>query len=413
MLEGKIIKFYRERQNIKQKDLGKAICSTTHISKIERGLTEVSKETIQLLANRLGIDMQSEIETYLSLDSLLNKWHESIIMKHNAKAEDIKKQLENVALLQLPEINRLYTLILTRYYLLMNEVHLVKSLIHELDCCSDLSPYEKNMLLHIKGIDGLSNAKYYEAISLLQEIDPIYYNNPEYYYHLAVAYHSLNLRVLAYYYANKSLHFFTELRSFTRIIETETLMLIQVEQEEFYIPSDSEYQRLLEMTDNFNLDHQQAVLYHNYAYQQVRQGNYEKAAEYYKKSMDARDPLSSFYIGSLEGYLNALTKQRIKPNEELLQLANRGISLSEKHNNTTFKHFFHLHKYKLQNEIEKYYHYLEIEAFPYFNKMGYALVVEHYLVKLFDYHMENGNLEQANYYAKSIIEKYRKNHKFV
>lgn len=42
MLEGKIIKFYREFQGLKQKDLGDGICSSTHISKIERGLTEVS-----------------------------------------------------------------------------------------------------------------------------------------------------------------------------------------------------------------------------------------------------------------------------------------------------------------------------------------------------------------------------------
>ncbi|WP_010199258.1 helix-turn-helix domain-containing protein [Bacillus sp. m3-13] len=46
MLEGKIIKFYREFQGLKQKDLGDGICSSTHISKIERGLTEVSDETI-------------------------------------------------------------------------------------------------------------------------------------------------------------------------------------------------------------------------------------------------------------------------------------------------------------------------------------------------------------------------------
>ncbi|MBB2481294.1 helix-turn-helix transcriptional regulator [Bacillus sp. APMAM] len=44
MLEGKIIKFYRESKGMTQKDLGDGICSNTHLSKIERGLTEVSKE---------------------------------------------------------------------------------------------------------------------------------------------------------------------------------------------------------------------------------------------------------------------------------------------------------------------------------------------------------------------------------
>ncbi|MGE8203890.1 helix-turn-helix domain-containing protein [Heyndrickxia sp. NPDC080065] len=413
MLEGKIIKFYRERQNMMQKDLGSGICSSTHISKIERGLTEVSKETIELLAKRLGIDMKSEIETYLGLDSLLKKWHEAIIMKLNSKAESIKKQLETVPLLHMPDIYRSYTLILTRYYLLIGEDQYVDSLIGEMDRWLDLSPYDKNMLLHIKGIHGLLKKETDVSISFLHEIDPTYYNNQEYYYHLAFAYHSLNSRVLAYYYAEKSLRFFTEERIFTRIIEAEMLMLIQVEQDEYYHPKESEYQRLIEMTENLGLKHQRSMLIHNLAYQQVRKGDFEKACEYYEQSMDSRDPETSYYLGSLEGYINSATRQGLKSTEELLQLAEKGISLSEKINETTFKHFFHLHKYNLKNNKEEYYQYLEKEVFPYFKKMGLVLLIEHYSIKLFDYHMEKGNTAEANTYAKFLVEKYRQKDYFV
>ncbi|MFY0762487.1 helix-turn-helix domain-containing protein [Metabacillus dongyingensis] len=41
---------------MKQSVLGYKICSISHISKIERGITEVSKETIDLLSIRLGIE---------------------------------------------------------------------------------------------------------------------------------------------------------------------------------------------------------------------------------------------------------------------------------------------------------------------------------------------------------------------
>ncbi|MGM0838054.1 MAG: helix-turn-helix domain-containing protein [Bacillota bacterium] len=410
MVEGKIIKFYRELQNMKQSVLGYGICSMSHISKIERGLTEVSKETIDLLSDRLGIDMKSEIEAYLSLDKLFKEWHESIIMKLNTKAESIKKQLENVALLKMPSIYRSYTLLLTRYYLLTGEFHLVNSLIKEMDCWSSLSPYEKNMLLHIKGIDLLYKEQYDKAISHLQEIDLTYYNNPEYYYHLAIAYHSLKLRVLAYYYFDKSLHFFTATRNFPLMIEVEMLMLIQVEQEQFF---ESGYQRLIDISENSGLEHQRALLAHNLAYQHLRHGNYEKACEYYKQSIDSRDPLSKYYLVSLEGYLNASTKQGVKSIKELLQLAEKGKTLSEKLKDITYKHFFQLHIYNLQNEKEKYYDYLETNATPYFKKIGNGLLTEYYSIKLFDYHIEKGNNEKVIHYAKSLVEKLRNNDSLV
>lgn len=413
MLEGQIIKFYRERQNMMQKDLGIGICSSTHISKIERGLTEVSKETINFLSERLGIDMEIEIKTYNGIDSILKKWHESIILKLKTKAKRIKKQLEAITLLQIPVIYRSYTLVLTRYYLLIGLDHQAKSLIAEMENWSDLSPYENSMLLHIKGINSLMNKEFYKAISYFQGIDLTYYNNQEYYYHMAVAYHSLNSRVMAYYYAEKSLRFFTEIRSITRMIETEMLMLIQVEQDEYCESKDTEYQRLIEMTENFGLDDLRATLTHNLAYQKVSQGEYEIASEYYNQSMEISDPHSEIYLAALEGYIKASTNQGLTSTEKLLQLVEKGIALSEEINETVFKHAFHLHKYNLQNDQEQYYYYLEKEAFPYFKKMAYVLMIEHYSIKLFDFHMKKGNVEEANKYAVYLVEKYRKNNKFA
>ncbi|TQS75063.1 helix-turn-helix transcriptional regulator [Ornithinibacillus gellani] len=64
ILEGKIIKFYRELQQLRQKDLVEGVCSTTHISKIERGQTEASGETVELISERLGIDMHEQLKIY-------------------------------------------------------------------------------------------------------------------------------------------------------------------------------------------------------------------------------------------------------------------------------------------------------------------------------------------------------------
>ncbi|USK33128.1 helix-turn-helix transcriptional regulator [Bacillus sp. F19] len=50
MLEGKLIKFYREKEGFTQGELVQGICSVTHLSKIERGITEYSGEITFLLS---------------------------------------------------------------------------------------------------------------------------------------------------------------------------------------------------------------------------------------------------------------------------------------------------------------------------------------------------------------------------
>jgi HTH-type transcriptional regulator, quorum sensing regulator NprR len=414
MLEGKIIKFYRERQNMTQKELGDGICSGTHVSKIERGLTEVSRETIQFLAHRLEIDIESEMKTYTTLDLLLKKWEESIIMKLDTKAENLKKQLEQTALLQIPDFYRSHTLLLTRYYLMTGELSKVETLIAEMDKWQDLSHREKNMLLHIKGIYGLQcKHDYFEAIDLLKQVDLAFYNNPEYYYHMAVAYHSTNSRVLAYYYASKALHFFEKAHCYVRVIETEMLMLIQIEQDLTSGPQVEKYMELIEKCENFGLDRQKSLLLHNFGYHLILHGNYEDACRYYQESMNLKDPNTSFYLGSLEGYINAAVLFGKESPKKLIDLAEKGLKTAREIGADTFIHFFQLHIYKLKKQDDLYFHYMELQLYPYLKRLGYVLPAEHYEIKLFDHHLKKGNVERANDYAKAIADKNRRMNHFV
>ncbi|TYS67613.1 helix-turn-helix transcriptional regulator [Sutcliffiella horikoshii] len=416
MLEGKIIKFYREFQGLKQKDLGDGICSSTHISKIERGLTEVSQETIDFLCKRLGIQLSAEIENYKEIEQLLKEWQDAIVKKLKSRVESIKSQLEGYNLLHMQDFYRLYTLILARYYLFVGEGRMANGLIGEMSAWTDtdMTPYEKNLLLHVTGVYHLSvKNNYVEALACLKEINLEHYPNQEYYYDLALTYHSLNSRVLAFFHANKALQYFTKIRSFSRIIESEMLMVIQLEQSEDHPTLSNEYHRLIDMTEDYGLDHQKAMLYHNVAYLYLRNAEYHKASQYYKKSMDAREKSHPNYLGSFEGYVNALTKEGKISKEKLLLLVEQGLSLSQASSATTFIHIFTMHYYYLSNQTEKYYEYLEKEAFPYFKEMGYMLLVEHYTVVLFDYYMGKNDMDKANSFAGPVINKFRRNNQFV
>jgi hypothetical protein len=115
----------------------------------------------------------------------------------------------------------------------------------------------------------------------------------------------------------------------------------------------------------------------------------------------------------LEGYINSLTKEGNTPKDELMKLVEEGLALCRNFSDTTFHHLFTMHYHSILAEEDKYYHYLENEAYPHFDKMGYVMTKEFYAVKLFDYYMSKNDMTNANRYAGSLVDKFRRDNQFV
>src|SRR4030095_11753410 len=103
MYEGKIIKFYREKYKLTQEQLGKNICSITHISKIECNQTTYSTEIISLLSKRLGINMELEVKKLKNIKQSLVHWHDAIIMQLFEDMDQINSELEREDLIEISE----------------------------------------------------------------------------------------------------------------------------------------------------------------------------------------------------------------------------------------------------------------------------------------------------------------------
>src|SRR5699024_10867857 len=88
----------------------------------------------------------------------------------------------------------------------------------------------KNLLLHIYGIyyiNAPNNQKNSQSIRFLKEINITEYDNPEYYYHLAIGYHLIGSHVLAYSYSKQAMRYFKETNNYGQAINAESLMLLQ------------------------------------------------------------------------------------------------------------------------------------------------------------------------------------------
>lgn len=404
MYEGKIIKFYRQKYKLTQEQLGKDICSVTHISKIECAQTTYATDIITLLSKRLGINMELEVKKLINIKHQVFKWHEAIIMQLIDEVDQIYKELENEELIKISEYHNMYQLLRARYLLLHNNTHEAFKIIKKIQKIENkLTPYDSNLLKHVLGTYYISNQDYGTAIQTLKEIHNEIYNNPEYYYYLAIAYHTLESPVLAYYYAEKSHQFFEYMNNYLRVIDAEMLMIIQIKDDDVNDEIINRFKKLIKSCEICNSPDRKAKVLHNLAYEYLRRKKYEQASFYYKESMSLKENDSPSYLLSLEGYIRSSLDGVLIPNEALIQYAEKGLTIAMNNNQLLYIHLFKLFLYLLKSKEKEYHQYLSNKALPMFIKCGYSYLIQRSKKELFDYYYKMKLTDKALEMAQLLI----------
>ncbi|MCR8849768.1 helix-turn-helix domain-containing protein [Rossellomorea sp. SC111] len=398
MIEGKLIKFHREESGLTQEQLAQGICSTTHLSKIERGITEYSSEITDLLAKRLGVDMVAERSRYESLRHTLTVWNDAIIMIRAHEIHQLKSEIEQEPLRFLSDFFVQYHLLLARYHLFLDNPSKAKEILNIFKNKQDsLSPYEHNLLQHVRGIYYYSTRKFDCCIQALKQIDDEY-PNAEYYFHLATAYHSIHSNTFAYYYGQRALQFFQKSLNILRVIDSEILILIQLNAKE---PFDMEqtkqqYDKLLRVCESVNSMERAHKIHNNLGFEYFRRKRYEESKESYEKALaltNGKTPASS-YLVTLSGYILSCMKGCLLPKSELIQLARKGLKMAEENQDPTYA-FFEIYLLTLKENEEDLYTYIEKSALPHFKSTGNQLMYQHYERQLFLYYVKSGQTEKG------------------
>jgi len=404
MYEGKIIKFYREKYKLTQEQLGKDICSITHISKIECNQTTYSPEIISLLSKRLGINMELEVNKLKNIKQHLFHWQDAIIIQSFEDMEQINSELEREVLIEISEYRFTYQLLRARYLIMNNCPHEAIKTIKKLKKLENkLTPYETNLLKHVMGIYYIAKQEYVKAIETLKTIQNENYNNPEYYYHLAIAYHTIQSPVLAYYYAEKSHKFFQDMNNYLRVIDAEMLMIIQVEDDVGKEEIIQRFKKLIKSCDLLNAPERKAKVLHNLATEYFRRKNYEQASRFYKESMSLKDQESPVYLLSLEGFIHSSFDGNLINNVQLIQLAEHGLTIATRIKDLLYIHLFKLLLYLLKYKEKEYHQYLSNKALPMFSNSGYNYLIKRSKKELFHYYSNNNLPDKALEMANLLI----------
>ncbi|WML57105.1 helix-turn-helix transcriptional regulator [Neobacillus sp. PS2-9] len=404
MDEGKIIRFYREKYQLTQEQLGKGICSGTHISKIERLHTEYAPEIITLLSDRLGINIENEIAKLNNIKKRLSHWHNVLIMQLFDEMDLINYELEQEDLIQISDYIYFYKLLRVKYLLMHNLTDEAFTIIKEIQKKEHkLSVYEANLFKHVLGVYYLAKHENLKAIQVLKSINDTDYNNKEYTYYLAVAYHSIESPAMAYFFADKSRQFFKEINNYLRVIDAEMLMVIQVKDDGDFKETIQRFESLIKSCDLCNSPDRKAKVLHNLAFEYFRRKNYELANKYYKESMSLKNNESSPYLLSLEGYIRSAYYGSLLPIDELLQLVNGGLEKALKKNEQLYLILFTLLSYLLQNKEHEYYQYLFDTSLPFFKKFGFVYLIKRSQKELFNYYYKQKKNGKALKMAHVLI----------
>lgn len=412
MLEGEIIKFYRQKTGLTQEQLGKGICTLSYVSKIERGQSSCSAEIIELLSERLQIDIKEEIGRLENMENHLHRWHKAIIMRKMKEIEETYNDLEKIPTIVFSKYAVLYKLLKARYFILKEDFEKTFTILqHVQKEYPTFSPFEKNLLYHVWGIYYICNCitskneNHQKAIKILRKINKDEYGNLEYHYDLALAYHCIDSKIMAYACAEKALRYFRETNNSTMAIATESMMLLQIGSDMHFDLEEltESYQNLIYHSELLNAHDRKGMLLNNLGFEYFKRKDYVNAHQYYKEALCLTNKSSVTYMNRLYNCVESSLEGKLQRKNVILKKAQEGILLSKKFKNRFYQIIYKLLIFRIDNNLEQYYNFIEKDALPYFQLNEHTLFINKYAKELYDYYVEKEHHEKVAQISKILI----------
>ncbi|MFF2878079.1 helix-turn-helix domain-containing protein [Gottfriedia sp. NPDC057991] len=403
MLVGEIIKYYREKKGISQSNLGEGICGKAYISRFESGKVTLSEEIIYKLAQKLEIDINKEIESFYLIEKHLNEWNQAIIMQRTPQIEGVKVVLDQNPFILASKHAANYLLLKGRYYLHKNMFTEAKNIIDYVEKeFQTLSNYEKNVLLHIKGIYCISTFRTAHgeecqtAVNLLKQIKIAEYNNEEYYYHLAVAYHHAKAKVSAFTYAKKALQFFNKTYNHVSAMNAQILMLMQLDSErdiDFLVLVEN-YKDLIHNCFILGAHESKINILFNLGEEFYKRNEFDQAVSYFEEAFLLTDKSSIKYLRRLYHFTEACLDAKLLKKKILLEKIETGTKLAKK----SCPIYFNLYKLlalKSKKNSSQYYQFLAEVVVPQLIDTNNTSFFEQYGKILYNHYIEQKEYEKA------------------
>ncbi|MDW0112972.1 helix-turn-helix domain-containing protein [Sporosarcina saromensis] len=219
-----LLRLERLRQNIKQEELAKGICSTSYLSKIENGKAEPSDEILQLLFDRLNFPFPN-LQAEDHLEELNNQFKKIIDQRDRESAQLMLKEMDTISSVNNTSID--FLLIQTRLLMFEEQTSSIVennlSLLKSVE--KDLSSRQKFYYSLVQGLYEYNDNHFSNSLKFFNEAENLCLQFPvddweksELHYVLSLASLSDYRNITAIEYAQYALDYFNSKMLLSRSI---------------------------------------------------------------------------------------------------------------------------------------------------------------------------------------------------
>lgn len=406
---GKQVFYKRLQQKMTQEELCQGICSVSYLSKIENGKIEASEEILQLLCARLEIAVTDLRDVEEDVKGKLEDWHKAIVHLERERIEqiyaDLQEQMEQVTDF---EIMNYYELLYVRYLMIKRDIDNGVERLNKLKKgYKKLSPFQKMLFTYNVSLLNCLQNKWKIGLESLIETEKmakeLNYHENGIYYNLALAYSHLENPYKALHFANIAIEGFRSEYKFRNVINCQFIIAICFVRQGQYKEALDMYNSILREASSFSENKViMSIALSNIAEVYGNQKQYEKAKEYYLKSLQYHQHEDDNYLDTL--YHTALQCIHLKQMDEANQWIEKGISIAQRHEkHKRVLYLLIILQYKYFRTSDEYKKFLELEAIPFFKSEGNLVYLKQVYLEIAHYFEGIRNFEESSRYYKETI----------
>ncbi|MBM0066624.1 helix-turn-helix domain-containing protein [Alkalicoccobacillus gibsonii] len=404
---GPIIKYYRLKSGITQAELADGICSIPHLSKIENNAYSVNKETAAMLMERLGLDINDEVERYGVLEERLEEFIDSLFYFELDKADKLKVELElDEEYYSKTNLVHLYHIYMGRYFFskLDNDSAQYHLQIVEKNR-TNLSPIEELLFRYISGSTLYHKGKYREALDYYLGLKTKNLSSnssismKEISYQIALCYSALGQSENSIPYAQEALYFYKEKDNFIRVIHTQMLQAINYESIKLFEEAKNNYRAILRNTKLLSLEDLYFKSLFNYSLLLSETKEYSKAVKNFKTCVEYFEPESEVQITATIELVKVLLKANISSDLEHYIDRLRSFYNKEEISKKT-RLLLKEQILKFEKDHDKIYSFYEKELIPFLEKSKDEIYFRYYTLDLAKWYDSKNDVVMAHRYYK-------------
>jgi HTH-type transcriptional regulator, quorum sensing regulator NprR len=428
MKVGHLIRAERIRQKMKQVVLARGICTPSYLSKIERNQIAPSEEIAILLFNKLEMDIdtiqEKDYQSEAEFETFLKDTYKKVLTGRDDEFRDQKlKELESLnPLFENDSLHYTYLLIVLHLRLILGSD--LESRKKEIDNLTKLSsnfnPRHNYLFNVVKAIYFYFVKNRRQAIEYLEEVlhtvDDIAleaWEKAELNYLIGLMYTADNRIFFAIEYIKAALGYFRENFLMKRVLECYVLIGVTQKRSEQFEEAFESYNKAKQLCDEFNLESEKGLVYHNLGALYGIMGNSKEAIKFLMKAINIKKDKKSQLI-SILGVVIEYSK--INDKESVNEWSEKGLSsYSQLDDPSLISYYHHFNFFKSLHSVSGLSEDIAEEAIEHFKKIQDYQYIYKYSIALAEWYFTNRKYKlssilytEANRYGYI----YRKNQKW-